>query len=144
MATALATTDSAPSTQLNDEQSVKFSLIWLDTNSTDFSLYANVRANLRFSINCIETFEQPDQCENYIRHAKEKCHHIVVFGKEFARSFTPCIHDLSQVSAIYIYADSNQYEESTLWIEKYPKVKGLFLCSELLFARHCSVFLFFR
>jgi hypothetical protein len=123
MASALATTNSNPTTQMNNEESRTFSLIWLDTDKNDFFLHLDVQKNLRFTIDCIETFEQSDQCENYIRQSTDKCHHLVIIGEGLGHDFIPRIHQLSQIFSIYIYTNSNQNERYTSWTEKYSKVK---------------------
>jgi hypothetical protein len=123
MAAALATTDSNPTTQLNSGESQIFSLIWLDTAKNDLFLCQDVRKNLRFTIDCIETFEQSDQCENYIRQSTEKSLHIVIVGEELGHAFIPLIHHFSHVFSIYIYENSIQSEKYTPLTNKYPKVE---------------------
>jgi len=125
MAAALATTDSNPTTQLNSEESQIFSVIWLDTTKKDLFLYPDVQKNLRFTIDCIETFEQSDQCENYIRQSTEKSLHIVIVGEKLGHVFIPVIHHFSQVFTIYIYENSNQSGKDTSLTKKYSKVKIL-------------------
>lgn len=122
MATALPTTNSNPITELNNGESQMFSLIWLDSNKDDLFLHPNVRKNLRFSIDSIETFEKSDQCENYIRQSTDKCHHIVIVGEELGHDFIPRIHDFSQVFSIYIFEHSNQTQKCVPWIKEYSKV----------------------
>ena len=126
MAAALVIKDSHPISQLNNEGSKSFSFLWLDVNINDTFLYINVRKSLRSAVDCIETFEQPDQCEKYIQQTTEKCHHIAIIGEELGHDFIPRIHHYPQVFSIYIY-DENSNEKQTPWIEEYPKVKIIYI-----------------
>ena len=112
----MATADA--NTRLTDEM---FTLLWFNSDPSRVSGYLNAKKRLHSIIDCIETFDAHDRCEEYIQQSKDRCHHVVIIGNETALQLVSSIHDYAQVVSIYVY-DSNPTVENVIDRERYPKV----------------------
>ncbi|CAF4213194.1 unnamed protein product, partial [Didymodactylos carnosus] len=79
-----------------------FALLWLDQNVNKSKDNLETQAQLRRSINCLLTFESAIECEEHIRERKDEKIVLIVSGR-LGREIVPRVHDLSQLSAIYVY-----------------------------------------
>ncbi|CAF4066724.1 unnamed protein product [Adineta steineri] len=91
-----------------------FSLIWLNNNEN-----VDIQSELRNIINHIETFEDVEECKNYIENTSENDRLVLVTNGEFGRQIVPSIHQLKQISSIYINSEDKQ------WTNDFPKIKGI-------------------
>ena len=64
-------------------------------------------------------FDQLEECENYIKKAVDS-RLILIVNSELCRELISCIHDLLQISSIYIYGTTTA--EDKQWSKNYPKV----------------------
>ncbi|CAF3678604.1 unnamed protein product [Rotaria socialis] len=100
-----------------------FTCLWLDrsVNSTEDNI--QTQKELREVINYLRTFDDLNQCEQYIRQiTKEKV--VLIVSGSLSREIVPRIHDLQQLSACYVFCldlAPNEY-----WDKKYSKVNGVF------------------
>ncbi|CAF0746651.1 unnamed protein product [Adineta steineri] len=92
-----------------------FSLIWLNDNGND----VDIQKELRNIINHIETFDDVEECKNYIENASENDRLVLVTNGEFGRQIVSSIHQLRQISSIYINSEDKQ------WTNDFPKIKGI-------------------
>ncbi|CAF4127279.1 unnamed protein product, partial [Adineta steineri] len=98
----------------NDNHLESFSLIWLTNNEN-----IDIQKELRSIINHIETFHDVEECKNYIEKTPENDQLVLVTNDEFGRQIIPLIHQLRQISSIYINSQDEQWTNDT------PKIKGI-------------------
>ncbi|CAF4145568.1 unnamed protein product, partial [Rotaria sordida] len=101
-----------------------FSCLWLDKNvySTEDNL--QTLKKLRQVINHLRTFDNSDECEQYIRQIiKERV--ILIVSGALGRQCVPQLHDLPQFSACYVFC--THLEVNKQWANKYYKVRGVFV-----------------
>ncbi|CAF3998322.1 unnamed protein product, partial [Adineta steineri] len=91
-----------------------FSLIWLNNNEN-----VDIQKELRSIINHIETFHDVEECKNYIEKTPENDRLVLVTNGESGRQIIPLIHQLRQISSIYINSDDKQ------WTNDFLKLKGI-------------------
>jgi hypothetical protein len=97
-----------------------FFLVWLDADNNNSKTNVNAQQELRKCINCLKTFEDGDDCGNYIRSVPDDDRIVLIVSDRLAKEMVPPIHDLRQVSSIYIYGTDKKINEE--WIKDYPKV----------------------
>ncbi|CAF4727320.1 unnamed protein product [Rotaria sp. Silwood1] len=105
-------------------------LIWLD-NSSDFQEKIDILKEFRLSKNNFQTFTGLEQCKNHIQTTPSQHRITLIIRDYFSQQLIPEIHDLVQISSIYIYCTNEQCHYS--WIEKYPKVKAFYQRLDILF-----------
>ncbi|CAF0990058.1 unnamed protein product [Didymodactylos carnosus] len=98
-----------------------FTLVWLDENVNNHE-NLQVQMKLRESINYIKTFQNLKTCKEYIRQIKDEKVVFVVSGS-LGRKIVRIVHNLPQLSTIYVYCKNKQYNEK--WTKKYKKVKSI-------------------
>lgn len=109
-----------PITQKDDNLPI-YPLIWLDrlVNISEENL--DGQKLIRSSIDNLKTFENVNKCEEYIRSISSDERIILIVSGRLGREITPHIHELRQVSSIYVYClDKSANEE---WAKQYKKVK---------------------
>jgi hypothetical protein len=109
-----------PITQKDDNLPI-YPLIWLDrlVNISEENL--DGQKLIRSSIDNLKTFENVNKCEEYIRSISSDERIILIVSGRLGREITPRIHELRQVSSIYVYClDKSANEE---WAKQYKKVK---------------------
>ncbi len=93
-------------------------LIWLAALKDRFD--ANYQKEFRKSINWLVTFTDTNECENYIQKCSSNGTQVVlIIDKQFIHDFLPRVHDIRQVSSIYIITE----DKEELEIE-FSKVSG--------------------
>ncbi|CAF1271683.1 unnamed protein product [Adineta steineri] len=98
----------------NDNHLESFSLIWLNNNEN-----VDIQKELRNTINHIETFDDVEECKNYIEKTSENDRLVLVTNGEFGQQIIPSIHQLRQISSVYINSEDEQ------WSNDFPKLKGI-------------------
>ena len=104
-----------------------FSLVWLDASVNSSQQNVKAQQQLRTSINYLKTFEHVDKCEQYIRSVFKEDRIILIVSGRLGQEIVPRIHQLQQVSAIYVHclsADKKKYEQ---WAKNYAKVNEVFV-----------------
>jgi hypothetical protein len=82
-------------------------LVWLAVSEDRFDI--NYQKEFRKSINCLMTFTDPNQCESYIRQSCSNATQVVlIMDKQFINDFLRQIHDIREVSSIYIFNESKE------------------------------------
>lgn len=114
-----------PSRPLNTGMVQNFLLIWLDENidETNSGLCHNTFIRLREVVNTIKTFTNMDECINFIRDIKDEKIFMISSGT-FGQKTVPIIHDMEQISTIYIFCQDKARHEQ--WTQQWAKVKGVF------------------
>jgi tetratricopeptide (TPR) repeat protein len=122
--TATATT--APSSTITHTRQrilQNFLLIWMD-ESIDQSRKdcQNTLVQLRSIVNHVHIFTEPNQCVDFLTDIKDMNAFLITDGS-LGRHTIPFMHDISQLSAIYIFCGNKSRHEE--WAKKWTKVKGI-------------------
>ncbi|CAF4979831.1 unnamed protein product, partial [Rotaria sp. Silwood1] len=93
--------------------------------ATERTLQDNIETQkeLRQVINHLRTFDQSDECEQYLRQiTKEKV--VLIVSSSLGRQIVPRLHDLPHFSACYVFCQDEKTND--LWTNQYNKVNGVF------------------
>ncbi len=99
-----------------------FACLWLDkdVNSTDDN--RGTQQELRQVINHLRTFDNSDQCEQYIQQITHEKVVLIISGS-LGRQMVPRLHSLPQFSACYVFCKDQKANEQ--WAKEYSKVLRL-------------------
>ncbi|CAF3073804.1 unnamed protein product [Rotaria sp. Silwood2] len=107
-----------------------FTCLWLDQNVDLTQDNRDTQQELRKIINHLQTFDNSDECEEYIRKITQEKIVLIVSGA-LGRQVVPRLHDFPQFSACYVFCQDKKANEQ--WANKYPKVNGVFVeCAKLV------------
>ena len=100
-------------------------LAWLDVNIDEINNNdcRNAIAQLRRIVNNVNLFTNASECVDYIRNNKEE-KVFVIFSGALGQTTVPIVHNMSQLSAIYIFCQNEIYHKQ--WARQWSKVKGVF------------------
>ena len=99
-------------------------LIWLDANINDNNAdNRNTITQLRQVINTIETFEDSENCIQFLEEIPDEKVCMIISGS-LGRDIVPRIHHMSQVDSVFIFCSNKQYHEQ--WAKDWSKIKGIF------------------
>ena len=96
-----------------------FTCLWLDQDVFTTDDNQQTVDKLRSVINYLLLFDNIDRCEHYIRRTTTEKIILIVSGA-LGRQIVPYIHDLSQLSACYIFCYDTTANK--IWSSKYRKV----------------------
>ncbi|CAF1267984.1 unnamed protein product [Adineta steineri] len=102
-----------------------FVVAWLDENideenNTDCQ---NTISKLREVVNTVNTFTNMEECVTFITDSKaEKI--FMILSSALGQITVPVVHDMVQVSTIYIFYGNKVRHEQ--WTKQWPKIKGIF------------------
>jgi len=109
---------------VSEKEDSRTYLIWSDSSVNKSSENKKIQEDLRNIFdNNFKSFENGDQCENFINQNKNHRLFLIVNG-QIGRDLVPKIHNLSQVISIYVYCMDKQENEK--WAKNYNKVKRFF------------------
>lgn len=97
-------------------------LVWLDASINNTQDNMDAQYKLRKSINHLKTFDNSDECVEYIQ-SMSKDRIVLVVSDNFAQEIIPCIHQLRQVSSVYIHCVNNSIDDK--WVTQFKKVSGI-------------------
>ncbi|CAF0879698.1 unnamed protein product [Adineta steineri] len=102
-----------------------YQLVWLDAHIDEHndSNCQNTITVLRRIINYVTTFNEVDECMNYIGKMKDEKIILIISGT-LGQNFIPIIHDTSQIISIFIFCKNKLVHE--LWAYSWSKIKGVF------------------
>jgi hypothetical protein len=112
MATALAS-EEVPNLET-------YTLIWLDKSADELQESMQAQQYFRMAINYLKIFKESDACIKYIQSIPQDDHVIMIVSGRLGQEIVPRIHQLRQVSAIYVYCMSKQKNEQ--WARPFTKV----------------------
>jgi tetratricopeptide (TPR) repeat protein len=99
-------------------------LIWLDQNIDDNSTdYRNTIAQLRRTVNTINTFTDGEQCVHFLENMDNEKACMIISGS-FGQDIVPRVHNMSQVDSIFIFCGNKNYDKQ--WTKDWSKIKGVF------------------
>jgi hypothetical protein len=96
-------------------------LIWLAAEVNSFNENVKVQQQLRRSINHLTTFDDDKKCEEYIRSVPKDDRIILIVNGQLGQKIVPRIHQLQQISSIYIYCMNKKQNEQ--WTQQFSKVR---------------------
>jgi hypothetical protein len=107
-------------TNTHDNNLEMFCLIWLDEN-INIKETRDIESNLRTIINHLKKFQNIQQCQHYIEQRSKKDRVVLIVSGELGREIVPSIHNLRQVTSIYVYCMDKKGNEQ--WASKFSKVR---------------------
>jgi hypothetical protein len=95
-------------------------LIWLDAAVNSSEENVEAQQQLRTSINHLTTFDDDNECEEYIRSVSKHDRIILIVSGQLGQKLIPRIHQLQQIFAIYVYCMNKMPNEH--WAQEFSKV----------------------
>lgn len=114
---SVATQDDFPANDDNENREL-LCLIWLDANVDETR---DTEEQLRSTINHFKKFQEVKQCQQYIEERSEKDRLLLIVSGRLGKEIVPSIHQLRQVTSIYVYCHDKEGHEQ--WALKFAKVK---------------------
>ncbi|CAF0728300.1 unnamed protein product [Rotaria sordida] len=109
---------------------VNFVVIWLDQDVNKKQENEDTKALLRHAVgNQLKTFDNPDQCIDYITTESMKLVFLIV-SNAFGHYLVPMIYQLPQIQAIYVFCVKRQRAE--IWVKPHFKISGIFTSKKIL------------
>jgi tetratricopeptide (TPR) repeat protein len=109
---------------------VNFVVVWLDKEIEKTKENQDSKALIRHTVrNQLKTFENPDECVDYIITEQNKRIFFIVSGS-FGYYIVPLIYQLPQIQSIYIFCVNRQRAEE--WAQPHLKISGVFTSKKTL------------
>lgn len=119
---ATATTDD---NSMCDNNLETVGLLWLDAEVHTSEENRAAQKQIRASINHVITFEETHHCEEYICSVDPYDRLVLIVSGRLGQGIAPRIHELQQLSSIYVYClDKEKHEK---WTRNFVKVSVLLL-----------------
>lgn len=119
-------------------------LIWLDHHIDDMNLDCSHQiAQLREIMNEVYTFQQMDECLDFLTDIDEQYVYMII-AADLGRRLIPCVHSIEWLDRIYIIDNDETRHSHHLWTTAWPKVRGVFrnttlVCEDLQVAvKQCN------
>jgi uncharacterized protein (DUF4213/DUF364 family) len=96
-------------------------LIWLDAAVNSSEENVDAQQQLRKSINHLTIFDDDNECEDYIRSVSKDDRIVLIVSGQLGRKIVPRIHQLRQITSIYVYCRNKKQNEQ--WAQEFIKVK---------------------
>ncbi len=106
--------------QSSNDNLETFSLIWLDS-TVDDAVNQNAQRKLRTIINYLKKFQNVNECQQYIEQRSKDDRLVIIVSGRFGREVVPNIHQLRQISSIYVFCMDKKANEK--WANNFSKVK---------------------
>jgi hypothetical protein len=103
-----------------NNNSETFLVLWLDATVNNCQENINAQHKLRKSIKHLKTFTDDNHCEQYIRSVSVNNQIILIVSGHLGQMIVPRIHQLQQISSIYVYCMNKAKNEQ--WSKQYEKV----------------------
>lgn len=116
---------------MEEENLELFSLIWLDASVDSSEQKLNIQRQLRISINYLKTFNNENECENYVLSTSNNDRIILIISGQLGKDLVGHIHHLRQISSIYVFCIDRRKHE--LWSNQYIKVNKMNIYFNCLF-----------
>lgn len=95
-------------------------LLWLDPQVNTSAENRVTQGKLKEIINQFKTFENQKSCYQYILSLSSQNQIILIVSGQCGQELVPQIHDLQQISHIYVFCLNKQVNEQ--WAEDFRKV----------------------
>jgi hypothetical protein len=99
-----------------------FSLVWFDTQVNTSTENRHIQFELRQIINYLKTFDDKQQCYQYIKSLSPHDRLILIISDKYGRQLIPQIHQFRQVLSIYVYCTCKDKKIDEHWIKDFTKV----------------------
>ncbi len=117
--TATVTKNEPASNQFDSSNLESVACLWLDQDVNSTEDNRETLQELRQIINHLRTFNNSDQCEQYVQQITHEKVILIVSGS-LGRHIVPRLHSLTQFSACYVFCRDKEANEQ--WANKYHKV----------------------
>jgi len=119
--------------ETHDDNLETFSLLWLDAQVNTTEDNRQTQLKLRQIINHLKTFDDQQHCHRHILSLSPQDRLVLIVSGRCGRELVPQIHQLRQLSSIYVYCMDKQANEQ--WAKNFTKVRCIFFLSlSLLFS----------
>jgi len=116
----VAATENKPAANQFDSSNLEsVACLWLDQDVNSTEENRETLQELRQVINHLRTFNNSDQCEQYVQQITHEKVVLIVSGS-LGRHIVPRLHSLTQFSACYVFCRDKEANEQ--WASKYHKV----------------------
>jgi len=117
--TATVTKNEPAANQFDSSNLELVACLWLDQDVNSTEDNRETLQELRQVINHLRTFNNSDQCEQYVQQITHEKVVLIVSGS-LGRHIVPRLHPLPQFSACYVFCRDKEANEP--WASKYHKV----------------------
>ena len=106
--------------EIQDDNLESFSIFWLDAQVNTTEENKKAQQKLRQIINHLKTFDDQNQCQQFILSMLPEDRLILIISGRCGRQLIPQIHQLRQLSSIYVYCLDKKANEQ--WTKNFSKV----------------------
>ncbi|CAF3372980.1 unnamed protein product [Rotaria socialis] len=110
------------SSLLNDRLET-FSLVWIRNEIDKIEQHQNHEQKLRTIINHLKIFDNIEQCQQYFQVISKEDRFVVIINDKLSREIVPMIHNLNQVSSIYVYCSEEKKHKK--WSKDFSKIRAI-------------------
>ena len=96
-------------------------LMWLDANVNTGEGHAHAQKQFTTIFSRFEAFECIASCEDSIKNISEDTRVVLIVSGQYGQQLVPRIHQLPQVSAIYVFCMDQT--KALQWAKNFEKVK---------------------
>jgi hypothetical protein len=115
--------DAIASRRINMQMVQNVLLIWLDSNlDEDSADCRNTIAQLRCTVNTINTFTDPDQCIDFLTDIPNE-NVCMIISDALSQHLVPLIHAVPHLQTIFVFCSNKTQLEQ--WAQNWPKVKDV-------------------
>lgn len=118
MAACITSAENSQTNNHNVENSV---LMWIDASVNSSEENRQAQRTLAKIYTQFNTFESINECEKAIQQLSKTTRAILIVSGGFGRKLLPLIHELQQVSTIYVFCIDQA--KHLKWAEQFNKVK---------------------
>ena len=111
------------SLEISEDNLETFSVFWLDTQVNTTEDNRRTQLKLREIINYLKTFDDQDECHKRILSLSQQDRLVLIVSGRCGRQLVPQIHNLRQVSSIYVYCMDKEANEQ--WAKDFVKIKSV-------------------
>ncbi|CAF1277658.1 unnamed protein product [Rotaria sp. Silwood1] len=108
---------------IEEENLETYFLIWLDNSTANIQKKQRTQTELQSSIHYLKIFCDEEQCENYIQSLTNDDRSIFIVNAQLGKNFIPRIHQLPQITSIYVICVDKSKHQT--WANQYKKIKCL-------------------
>ncbi|CAF3990748.1 unnamed protein product [Didymodactylos carnosus] len=116
---------------MSDQYNLKDFVVWLDANMDQTKDCIDTKVYLHEGINYLRTFNNPDNCIDYITSIQNEKVFFIVSGS-MGEIVAPLIDDIQQIHSVYVFCCNKAKQE---WTKQCPKISGIFVDKQPLLAK---------
>ncbi|CAF4258592.1 unnamed protein product [Rotaria socialis] len=108
-------------------------IYWLDREVNENGDNRQTQQRIRSIHNNLKTFHDPHECRTSVESLTEQDRLILIVSGSLGRDILQTVHDLPQLSSVYVYCMDKKLNEE--WARQYRKVKDVIVCEQNLIDR---------